>query len=119
MDELLRECLFPVMLGSNTPCHACVRRLQKDFGTGSTVLTGKRALTLRFLPGIRVLDAPPSLGDELLLAVLSDVCEDSGLSLPLLVLCDDAYAPFLERNRHTLEAKFILRSADELLGGKQ
>ena len=118
MDDLLRECLFPVMLGSNTPCHACIRHLQRGYGTGSTVLTGKRALTLRFLPGVRVLDAPPSLGDELLLAVLSDVCEESGLSLPLLVLCDSAYAPFIDRNRHALEAKFILRNASELLGGE-
>ena len=48
MDELLQDVLYPVMLGANTACHAAVRQLQKRFGTDCVVLTGKRALTLRF-----------------------------------------------------------------------
>lgn len=111
MDDLLRDCLFPVMLGSNTSCHAAVRRMQKRFGATCTVLTGKRALTLRFMPGVRLIDAAPTLSDDLLLTILRDVEEQCGLSIPLLVLCDKAYGAFVQRNRLWLEAHFILRDA--------
>jgi len=116
MDELLHECLYPVMLGSNALCHACVRQMQKQYGIGSTVLTGKRALTLRFLPSVTLIGAPPTLGDEILLAILQDVEQNGGARIPLLVLCDDAYGAFFERNRDHLEARFILRRAEELVG---
>ena len=118
MKELLREYLSPVMLGSNTACHACVRDLEKRYGVASTVFTGKRALTLRFLPSVTLVDAAPSLQDEVLLSLLWDH-SDVGLGhIPLLVLCDAAYGPFLSRNREVLEARFILRRAEDLLGEK-
>lgn len=114
MEDLLRDCLFPVMLGSNTVCHAAVRQLQKRFGTDCTVLTGKRALTLRFLPGVRLIDAPPALSDDILLTILQDVEAQSERSIPLLVVCDRAYEAFVARNRMWLESRFILRHAGEL-----
>ena len=116
MEQLLRDCLYPVLLGSNTLCHACVRQLQKRYGSDVTVLTDKRALTLRFLPAVRVVEAGPALSDEVLLSVLSDIGEDSGLCLPLLVLCDRRYDGFVERSRKELESRFILRKACDLLG---
>ena len=116
MEELLRDCLYPVILGSNTLCHACVRQIQKRYGADVTVLTDKRALTLRFLPAVRVVEAGPALSDEVLLSVLSDIGEESGLCLPLLVLCDRRYDGFVERSRKELEARFILRQASDLLG---
>ena len=116
IDELLHDCLYPVMLGSNALCHACVRQMQKKYHIGSTVLTGKRAVTLRFIPSVTLIGAAPTLGDDILLAVLRDVELQGGARIPLLVLCDNAYAPFLERNRNDLEARFILRRAEELLG---
>lgn len=118
MEELLRDCLFPVMLGSNTLCHATVRRMQKRFGADCTVLTGKRALTLRFMPGVRLINAAPTLSDDMLLTVLHDVEGDCGLSIPLLIVCDRAYSAFVERNRLWLEAHFILRDADTMEGAK-
>ena len=114
MEDLLRDCLFPVMLGSNTVCHAAVRHLQKRFGSDCTVLTGKRALTLRFLPGVRLIDASPALSDDILLTILRDVEAQSELSIPLLVVCDRAYEAFVARNRMWLESRFILRHAGEL-----
>ncbi|MBQ8340854.1 MAG: hypothetical protein IJY22_00580 [Clostridia bacterium] len=114
MDELLRDCLYPVMLGSNTLCHDAVRRIQKRFGADCTVLTGKRALTLRFMPGVRLIEAAPSLTDDMLLTVLRDVESESELSIPVLILCDRSYAAFVERNRTWLEAHFILRDARTL-----
>ncbi|MBQ3063232.1 MAG: hypothetical protein IJC99_00305 [Clostridia bacterium] len=116
MNELLGDCLFPIILGSNTAGHACVRRMEQRYGVGSTVLTGKRALTLRFLPSVRVLFAPPTLHDEVLLSILRDLDGESGLRLPLLVACDAAYDGFLARNAQELEAHFILRRANDLLG---
>ena len=116
MDELLHDCLFPVMLGSNALCHACVRQMQKQYCVGSTVLSGKRALTLRFLPTVTLVDAPPTLEDTLLLSILEDVERGGGARIPLLVLCDGAYADFVKRNRSELETHFILREAKELLG---
>ena len=115
-EEILHDCLYPVMLGSNAACHACVRQMQKRYGIGSTVLTGKRALTLRFLPHLRLVDAAHTLSDELLMLILRDVEVSAGLRIPLLVLCDRAYADFVARNRSVLEARFILRDARELLG---
>ena len=116
MDELLRDCLFPVMLGSNTACHACVRRMEKYYGVGSTVLTGKRALTLRFLPFVTLVNAAPVLSDDVLLSLLSDIGDVGVGRVPLLVLCDDAYRAFVARNRESLEARYILRDAETLLG---
>jgi hypothetical protein len=104
------------MLGSNTLCHACVRQIQKRYGADVTVLTDKRALTLRFLPTVTLVDAGPALSDEVLLSVLSDIGEGSGLCLPLLVLCDNRYGGFVKRSRRELEARFILREASDLLG---
>ena len=115
MDEVWQDCLFPVLLGSNTVCHACVRRFEKRLGLASTVLTGKRALTLRFLPNVKLVGASHTLGDEILLSILRDVELDGGARIPLLVLCDEAYAPFWERHREELSARFILRRAEELL----
>ncbi|MBQ9801789.1 MAG: hypothetical protein IJW51_01795 [Clostridia bacterium] len=117
LKELLGECLFPVILGSNTEGHACVRRMEKRYGVGSTVVTGKRALTLRFLPDVKLIFAPPTLADEFLLSVLRDLEDESGFRLPLLIECDTAYHDFVVRNRAELEARFILRHARELLGG--
>ncbi len=119
MDQLLHDCLYPVMLGSNTLCHACVRQMQKQYRIGSTVLTGKRALTLRFLPTVTLIDAPATLGDELLLSILRDVELSGGARIALLVLCDSAYADFVARNRAELETRFILREARELLGEEE
>ena len=116
MDELLHDCLYPVMLGSNALCHACVRQMQKQYSIGSTVLTGKSAITLRFLPTVKLIDAPSTLSDELLLTVLSDVELAGGARIPLLVLCDKQYEGFVARNRADLEARFILRRAEDILG---
>jgi predicted ATP-grasp superfamily ATP-dependent carboligase len=116
VENLLRDCLYPVLLGSNTLCHACVRQIQRRYGADVTVLTDKRALTLRFLPTVTLVDAGPALSDEVLLALLSDIGEQSGLCLPLLVLCDHRYNGFVERSRRELEARFILREAGDLLG---
>ena len=116
MDELLHDCLYPVMLGSNALCHACVRQMQKQYSIGSTVLTGKRALTLRFLPTVTLIDAPSTLSDELLLTILRDVELSGGARIPLLVLCDKIYEGFVARNREQLETQFILRRAEEILG---
>ena len=115
MEEVLHDCLYPVMLGSGVRCHALVRQMQKRYGIGSTVLTGKRAITLRFLPSVKLISAAPTLSDELLLAILRDVELESGARIPLLVLCDGAYADFWARNREQLGARFILRRAEELL----
>ena len=115
MEQLLRGCLYPVLLGSNTQCHTCVRHLQR-YGADITVLSDKRALTLRFLRNVRLVDAGPLLSDEILLALLLDIAAESGLSLPLLVLCDPRYDGFVARNRSALESHFILRHADQLIG---
>lgn len=116
MNDILGECLFPIILGSNTASHACVRRLDKRYGVGATVLTGKRALTLRFLPRVRLISAPPTLSDEMLLTVLRDLELDSGSRVPLLLLCDEAYGGFVMRNRPLLEGHFILRKASDAAG---
>ena len=118
MDDLLQGCLLPVMLGSNTPCHAAVRNIQRRFGTDCTVLTGKRALTLRFMPGVRLIDAPPSLSDDIMLTILRDVCDQSTMGIPLLVICDKAYESFVARNILWLESHFVLRRAEEISGGE-
>ena len=115
MKENFRDCLFPVLLGANTAAHACVRHMEKTYGVGSTVLTGKRALTLRFWPDVRVLYAPPTLSDDMLLYLLQDVNAECGYRIPLLVLCDNAYRSFLSRNLSEIEARFIVREADTLL----
>ena len=114
MDQMLRDCLFPVLLGSNTLCHSTVRQMQKRFGADCTVLTGKRALTLRFVPGVRLIEAAPTLPDGALLSVLRDVEGESRFSIPLLVICDRAYAAFVERNRPWLASRFIIREVGEL-----
>ena len=114
MDRLLHDCLYPVLLGSNTLCHTAVRQMQKRFGADCTVLTGKRALTLRFMPGVRLIEAAPTLPDALMLTVLRDLEGESRFSVPLLVVCDPAYGTFVERNRLWLEAHFIIRNAEEL-----
>ena len=116
MKDVLGDCLFPVMLGSNTRAHACVRKMGKLYGTASTVLTGKRALALRVLPDVRVVYAPPAIADDLMLDILRDLSLACGMRVPLLILCDEAYGAFLERNRAEVEAHFILRRADEVLG---
>lgn len=116
MEDILHDCLYPVMLGSNALCHACVREMEKQYGIGSTVLTGKRALTLRFLPTVTLIDAPSTLSDALLLAILQDVGYACGARIPLLVLCDRHYEGFVTRNREGLEERFILRSAEDILG---
>ena len=116
MNDVLGDCLFPIILGSNTEGHACVRRMEKHYGVGSTVLTGKRALTLRFLPSVRVVYAPPTFGDEMLLSILRELDDESGLRLPLLLACDRAYDGFVSRNQCELEAHFILRRAADVLG---
>ena len=116
MDKYLHDCLYPVMLGADAQCHACVRRMQKRYGVASTVICKKRTLTLRVLPAVTVIEAPPTLSDELLLTVLEDVALAGGARIPRLVLCDAAYAPCVERNRAALETRFILRRAAELSG---
>lgn len=111
----MQDCLCPVMLGSNTVCHAAVRHFQKRFGAECTVLTGKRALTLRFFPGVRLVNAPPALADDILLAILQDVEQTCEYAIPLLVICDAAYDAFVARNLLWLESHFILRHAGEIL----
>ena len=118
MERYLHDCLYPVMLGANAQCHACVRHMQKRYGIGSTVLCKKRTLTLRVLPAVTVIEAPPTLSDELLLTILRDVETAGGARVPLLVLCDGDYAAFVARNRAALEERFIMRRAEELLGEK-
>lgn len=118
MKELLYDRIFPVMLGSSTLCHACVRRMERQFGVGSTVLTGKRSLTLRFLPFVTLVNAPPVLSDEILLSMLTDISECGVGRIPLLVLCDNAYQGFVMRNRDSLETRFILRRAEHILEGE-
>ena len=115
MEDLLHNCLFPVMLGCNTACHACVRQMEKRYGVGSTVLTGKRALTLRFWPFVTLVNAPPVLSDDVLLGLLGDISEVGVGRVPLLVLCDEAYRGFVVRNRESLETRYILRNAAALL----
>ena len=71
MNEIWQDCLFPIMLGSGTVCHACVRQMSRRLGVESTVVTGRRALTLRFLPGVHLISAPPTLPDDILLNILA------------------------------------------------
>ena len=116
MEGLLHECLYPVLLGSGTSCHACVRQMKKTYDVGSVVLTGKRALTLRFLPHVQLVNAPETLPDDILFSLLCDIGAEGGYRIPLLVLCDEAYRGFVERNRARLDPIFILRTAGALLG---
>ena len=95
-----------------------VRYLGHGHMLTGTVVTGRRALTLRFLPGVHLISAPPTLPDDILLNILADINEESGLRVPLLVLCDAAYAGFVERNRKTLESRFILREGEGILKGE-
>ena len=118
INEILGDCLYPIILGSNTNGHACVRRICRQYGVPCTVLTGKRALTLRFLPDVNLIFAPSTLCDDVMLAVLSSLCDESGFRLPLLVVCDEAYHGFFVRNRAVLEEKFIVREAQDILGGE-
>ena len=38
--------------------------------------------------------------------------------IPLLVLCDEAYRAFVQRNRTDIERRFVFREARELLRGE-
>lgn len=116
MEGLLHDCLHPILLGSGTQCHACVRQLKKRYDVGSVVLTGKRALTLRVLPHVRLVEAPADLPDDILFSLVCEAGAEGGYRVPLLVLCDEAYRGFFERNRARLDPLFILRTADALLG---
>lgn len=116
MEGLLHDCLYPVLLGSGTRCHDCVRQLKKRYDVGCVVLTGKRALTLRVLPHVRLVEAPADLPDDILYDLLCDAVAEGGYRVPLLVLCDEAYRGFFERNRARLDPVFILRTAGALLG---
>lgn len=116
MVGLLHECLYPILLGSGTLCHASVRQLKKRYDVGCVVLTGKRALTLRFLPHVRLVEASAGLPDDILFSLVCDVGAEGGWRIPLLVLCDEAYRGFFERNRARLDPLFVLRTADDLLG---
>lgn len=118
LRECLHDCLFPVLLGSNTQSHVCVRRFWQKYRVNSTVLTGKRALTLRFLPNVKLVNAPPRLDDDILLCMLYDAGEVGYGRIPLLVLCDEAYRAFVQRNRTDIERRFVFREAGELLGGE-
>ena len=118
LRECLPDCLFPVLLGSNTQRHVCVRRFWQKYRVNSTVLTGKRALTLRFLPNVKLVNAPPRLDDDILLCMLYDAGEVGYGRIPLLVLCDEAYRAFVQRNRTDIERRFVFREAGELLGGE-
>ncbi len=116
MEGLLHDCLYPILLGSGTNCHACVRQLKKRYDVGCVVLTGKRALALRVLPYVRLVEAPADLPDDILFSLLCDACAEGGYRIPLLVLCDAAYENFFRRNRDRLDPLFILRTAGDLLG---
>ena len=72
------------------------------------------------MPGVRLIDAAPTLSDDILLTILNDVETESRWMIPLLVVCDRAYEAFVERNRPWLEAHFIVRRVSELEveGGK-
>ena len=118
MNEIWQDCLFPVMLGAGTVCHACVRQMNRRLGVESTVLTGRRALTLRFMPGVHLISAPSTLPDDILLNILASINDESGLRVPLLVLCDPNYADFVARNQKTLEAQFVLRRGEDILRGE-
>ena len=116
MEGLLHDCLYPILLGSDTLCHNCVRQLKKRYDVGCVVLTGKRALTLRILPYVRLVEASADLPDDILFSLVCDVGAEGGYRIPLLVLCDEAYRGFFERNRARLDPLFILRTASSLLG---
>lgn len=116
VNDLLHDCLFPVLLGSNAASYACARLLEKRYRVDSTVLTGRFALTMRFLPHVKLISAPPVLSDGILLRILEDVGDVGSGRIPLLLLCDDAYRGFVVRNKKELEAHFVLREARELLG---
>lgn len=113
--ESLHNCLFPVLLGSGTLCHACVRRFWQRYRVNSTVLTGSRALTLRFLPNVKLIHASARLSDEILLCMLYDAGEVEYGRIPLLVLCDEAYRGFVGRNCAEIERRFVIREARDLL----
>lgn len=117
--ECLHDCLFPVLLGSGTLSHACVRRFWQQYRVNSTVLTGRRALTLRFLPNVKLVNAPPRLADDILLCMLYDAGEVGYGRIPLLVLCDEAYRGFVRRNRAEIERRFVFREARELFEGEE
>lgn len=118
LRESLHDCLFPVLLGSGTLCHTYVRHFWQQYRINSTVLTGKRALTLRFLPNVKLVNAPSGLDDEILLCILYDAGEVGYGRIPLLVLCDEAYRGFVERNRTEIERHFVFREAKKLLSGE-
>lgn len=118
LHECLHDCLFPVLLGSNTQSHVFVRRFWQQYQVSSTVLTGKRALTLRFLPNVKLVNAPPRLDDDVLLCILYDAGEVGYGRIPLLVLCDEAYRAFVQRNLVDIERRFVFREARELLRGE-
>ena len=71
---------------------------------------------LRFLPTVTLVSAPPTLSDELLFTVLQDVAHAGNGRIPLLVLCDQRYEGFVARNESRLEERFILRTAEDILG---
>ena len=90
----------------------------KEIRRGQHGAHGQARTDLAFLPSVKIVEAPPTLSDELLCTVLLDISDACGYSLPLLIVCDERYDSFVTRNKRDLESHFILRHAKDLLGEK-
>lgn len=105
----LRCEVYPVVLGGGRAARRVLSRLSARAPKGAALLAGRRPFLWRAPSPLSFYKLSASVGEELLCAILAEVAVQAGDVLPLLVVCDAAFSPFVLHCRADLEHLFVLR----------
>ena len=115
-EQKVRDVVFsavrPLILGDGRSAREVAWRFFASYSVRSTVMDKKCSLGSLFCPFLSFRRLPPTDSDEFILMSLERFAEKNSDMTVILIPTGDFYRGFTERNLSSLEARFIIRSAD-------
>ena len=113
MRTTIMMSVKPILLGGSATAIRTATALFLRYSLSSCAFVSQATLLYRLLPFVlcRILS---NTDDCFVTMALDHFTREYGESTYILIPCTDAYRRFVERNRDTLEKRFIIRYPEEL-----
>ena len=119
MRTTIMTSVKPILLGQSPVTFKISIALFLRYSLPSFIFSKKSSFVYRFLPFVSCREIPHSRDDRLSIIALDHFSRECGECVYLLIPCTEKHHAFVERNKESLEQKFIIRYPDDILAERK
>ena len=119
MRTTIMTSVKPILLGRSAITLKMSLNLFLRYSLPSFVFTARPSFAYRLLPFVSYRALPLSRDDRFGIMELEHFSRECGEAVYLLIPCTEKHRAFIERNKESLEQKFIIRYPEEILGERK